>query len=516
MNNESYFTLVVYSHFFKITDISNKARQLIKQFTYRFVQYGLIRSQGGKFIKGPIKTFGASNANRTEFRFHKNSLKDFIVFLEDNFITTKLYKVVEIPLHESRDTSFDINPTFKLRDYQEPAYDYLINEDDNFKLLEFRMGRGKGSTSIKALHTLHKRTLIVIKSSYVEKWVVELNQFLLLNKKSIMTVSGSSQFKGLIELANTDELLADFIIISNRTYQNFITCYEDDSEFFKSEYSLDTPEELFSLLKIGVRLIDEVHQDFHFNFKLDLYTNVYKTISLSATLLSYDRFLSEIYEIMYPKVKRYNEALIHKFVHSHAVKYNISEKTHIKTSEYNSTTYSHLAFEKSAIKNNWFLTSYFELIDKIAQEGYFNHYAKGDKLIIFASSIDMVTRLTEYFNDKYPVYDVRRYVEDDPYENILDADIRITTVLSGGTAIDIPGLTCSILTIAINSVVSNLQSFGRLRDIPNRDVRFYYFVCNQIPKHLDYHNNKKELMAMYAKTYREINYPKMLGLNNRY
>ena len=50
------------------------------------------------------------------------------------------------------------------------------------------------------------------------------------------------------------------------------------------------PEDFFNLINVGIRLIDEVHQDFHLNFKIDLYTNVKKTISLSATLQSDNKF----------------------------------------------------------------------------------------------------------------------------------------------------------------------------------------------------------------------------------
>jgi hypothetical protein len=49
------------------------------------------------------------------------------------------------------------------------------------------------------------------------------------------------------------------------------------------------------------------------------------------------------------------------------------------------------------------------------------------------------------------------------------------------------------LSVAINSSVSNLQALGRLREIVGRIVRFYYFYCEQIPKHVEYHYNKVEL-----------------------
>ena len=73
-------------------------------------------------------------------------------------------------------------------------------------------------------------------------------------------------------------------------------------------------------------------------------------------------------------------------------------------------------------------------------------------------------------------------IVNDPYENIIEPDIRVTTIISGGTAIDIPNLRTLILN-NIKSPVANLQTMGRLRDLQNRDVKFYYLYSEQIAKH---------------------------------
>jgi hypothetical protein len=118
--------------------------------------------------------------------------------------------------------------------------------------------------------------------------------------------------------------------------------------------------------------------------------------------------------------------------------------------------------------------------------------------------VEMCTQLTKHFSDKYPNLNVKRYVQDDPMENLLDAGIRFTTILSGGTAHDIPDLTTVILTIAIDSVQANVQAFGRLRELPDSAVQFYYFVCDDIPKHTQYHERKVQMLEKRAKSFREI------------
>jgi superfamily II DNA or RNA helicase len=172
---------------------------------------------------------------------------------------------------------------------------------------------------------------------------------------------------------------------------------------------------------------------------------------------------------------------------------------------YGTNSYSHVEFEKSLMNNKECLHNYMLLIDDMVKQGYLDDYQKGDKLVIFAATIKMCDRILHYMKSKYgKTFDIRRYVEDDPYENAIDADIRITTVQSCGTAIDIPKLRVAILTTSIQSPVSNLQALGRLRKLPDRDVKFYYCYCEDIPKHKDYHLKKMELFDDRSASIKEL------------
>jgi hypothetical protein len=57
------------------------------------------------------------------------------------------------------------------------------------------------------------------------------------------------------------------------------------------------------------------------------------------------------------------------------------------------------------------------------------------------------------------------------------------------------------LTIALKSVQANVQVLGRLRKIPDVIVRFYFFTCMDIGKHIVYHEEKEKLMRERAATY---------------
>ena len=108
----------------------------------------------------------------------------------------------------------------------------------------------------------------------------------------------------------------------------------------------------------------------------------------------------------------------------------------------------------------------------------------------------MCTELVEYLKKLYPKMDIRRYAPSikDPYENLLDPDIRVTTVTGAGTAHDIKGLTGVLLTIALGSIQANIQVLGRLRFIADTEVKFFYLTCMDIPPHLKYHEQKMSML----------------------
>ena len=61
------------------------------------------------------------------------------------------------------------------------------------------------------------------------------------------------------------------------------------------------------------------------------------------------------------------------------------------------------------------------------------------------------------------------------------------------------------MTIAVDSIQSNVQTFGRLRKLSDCDTSFYYFVCDDIPKHLDYHKRKIEMFHERAYSFVDMN-----------
>lgn len=503
--------IVIYSHFFKILNPSPRIIQLILKFCGKYAISSMEKDKHTNRNVQKYKVFAARTKDNSEFRFHIGQLEDFIQTLEYNYVMSDVYSVKYEPLYTPLPIDVAMNPGWELRDYQQEIHDFLIAEDANdnkSRLVSLQTGKGKTLVSLAAIGTIKSRTIIGILPSFMDKWGGDVTDVLNVKSKEVMIIRGSAQLKGLIALATNGKLHAKFVIVSLRTIQNFFKAYELDKDASLDEYGC-LPEDLCKLLQVGNMIIDETHMQLHAVFKMLLYTHIPKVIALSATLITEDPVIRKIHHVMFPKEIRFDKMPLDKYIRVFSMAYQFKDlpNAKIRTNEFGSNTYSHIAFEKSVMKNQEILRNYMKLIDYVINIGYIDGYILGDKLIIYAASIAMCNEIMKYLKNRYSKYDIRRYVEEDPYENVIDADIRVTTILSAGTAIDIPGLRTTIMTNSIQSPVANIQTLGRLRKLPDRDVKFYYLFCDQLRKQVDYHNKKIELFSDRALSHKEFRYP---------
>jgi len=364
--------------------------------------------------------------------------------------------------------------------------------------------------SLAASSQLGYRTMILILPKYIEKWAGDVVNVLDVLPEDVLTIRGGKDLRLLLHLSEDDSITAKYIIISLTTLQNYYNDYvKYGTDIVDYGYPYP-PEEMCRKLGIGTVILDEAHQQLYSVYRALVHIHVPKVIALSATMISDDQFITNMQSLMFPKEIRYDKVPIKRYTKVVAYAYgfkNPSMAAKIRISNRGSTNYSHLQFENSIMKNKQLLQNYLSLICYIIDIEYKQKYITGDKYLVYAASIEMCTRIVEALKAKYPNYDIRRYVEDDPYENVIDSDIRVSTVLSAGTAVDIPNLRGVLLTTSIQSPVSNLQSMGRLRELKDRDVTFSYLFNYHIPKQVNYHRAKKELLYNRVVSIKEFKVP---------
>ncbi len=365
--------------------------------------------------------------------------------------------------------------------------------------------------TMRAMGSYGFRTLIIVKPMYLDKWLEDLRRTYELEIEDVITVRGGEALQALLEMAEDGRLTSKIILMSNKTLQNWIKLYEQKRGQFHDLGYPCYPEQLCEHLGVGVRVIDEVHQDFHLNFKIDLYTHVPVSILLSATLISDDPFVTKMHEVMCPVMERYQGAAYDKYVSARAVFYKFVKPELIRWQDPARKTYSHVIFEQSIMRQRHVLNNYMSMIKTLLDHTYMKDKKPTQKAMVFMSTKEMCTLMTDYLKGEYPALDVRRYIDEDPYENVMEADIRVSTLMSAGTAVDIDNLTTVILTIAIASSSGNIQGLWRLRKLKDGTTpQFLYLACEDLQKHLDYHHNKRVILETRALNYRSDHFPRAL------
>lgn len=492
----------LFSNYLVITNATDKERIVINEFLRNYVQF--VFTKPG--VKPTRKVWFDVSTKEQTCRLPKSALKDLLFTLNDRYIK---YEITEIEVTQGRDIEISLNEGWTPRPIQVPIIEYFLTNDFYNKFLPLETGGGKTFSAIATVVKMRKRALLVLKGAFIEKWISDIQQITDTKPEEIMLIQGTPSLHKYIKLvlSGKDEYIK-FVIISNRTYVNYINSYNEDNSSF-----LVSPDELCETLGTGVKIIDEVHLDFFATYKIELYTNCPKTIALSATLLDKDAFITRMYNTVYPPDTRYIPEVPKRYINTVALDYEIERGVHYNCSL--DGMYSHHEFEKSVLRNKQFKEDYFNMINVILKKEYLEGKENGEKALIFVISIDMATKLTEYITKIIPEVKVGRYIAVDDYTEMLDLDIIISTPQNLGTGIDIPNLKLTIQTVNVDSVKTNLQSFGRLRDRNGKPTKFYYLYCPQIIKHKLFHRNRTEILKGRSATFVHRSFHLPLGGSQR-
>lgn len=352
-------------------------------------------------------------------------------------------------------------------------------------------------TALHAIARIKKRTIIVLPGKYVERWVGDLcgaDKVLDLTPSDVRLVRGSAAMVTLLEDGVAGTLTEKVIIITATTLYNYYKAYNENSVDYES-YPCP-PYDMYKVLGVGVRIIDEVHENIHLNYTQDLFTHIYKTISLSATLEFDNKTTDRMCNILFPKSMQVNNGEWVKYINCVGLYYELDQPTKLRWTAPGMGSYSHTTFEMSLLKRPQSLKKYTAMIVDLINNICIKKRDPDDKILIFAATKDMCTHLTNAFKNQWPLMTINRYVGEDDYENLISAEMVVSTLLSAGTAVDIPGLRYVLMTTARRSSQSNIQALGRLRQMkkkPDVNPEFYYLINRDIPKHIEYHKHKMEI-----------------------
>lgn len=495
-------TIELLSHSFVIRDVDSRFKPLINGYAKQFIKTKKER-MGRHMVTVPDRVYAWSNVSRTEYRFHRNQLEDFLAFSDRHGFPRPI--VTERPMYAPKSACVSLLESWKPRLNQVPIIDYALG-DGHSKVVTLQTGQGKTSISLKVGERLANRVAVLALGRFFDKWKSDVIKQYRLAEGEYVAIRGTKQLYKLMQSKELGKKNLKVILITLGTMKNYIDEYADDS--IKKPKWFVPPDKLWELLGVGYRITDEVHMHFHLNYIIDLFTHVPKAIYLSATLETDDPLTNQMNRISFPMLNRMNGGAFIKISDVIAVHYGLEKRGSIACSGFGGS-YSHSVFEGNLLKKAAEKRRYFEMVVSLIKEYHFPRWKPGQRLLIFAARVELCQELVEYIGDRFEGVSVCKYTSEDPLEIIEQHDITVTTIGSAGTALDIEGLLTCIMTTSINSRQANEQALGRLRDlhIEGTTPLFLYLVCDDIPKQVEYHNRKKaDVFANKTLSYRNVNY----------
>lgn len=353
--------------------------------------------------------------------------------------------------------------------------------------------------ALYAATRLQVRTAVVMGAMHIDTWKKDADWILEGgSEENIRVIKGGIKLRKLIAEAKADKLNSNILLFSINTLRDYLTDYEKNGT---SGYGCE-PKDLWALLGVGLRITDESHENLHFHFRLDIETHSNKVVFLSATLKSNDPFINKMYETIYPLRARFTKLEWKKYIRVEALGYGLLEPQKVRYKGHGGR-YNQIVYEDWLRKKDSRLINYFKMIHRIATVGFLNDYQPGQKLLIFFSSKAMCEEAAIYLRNVISDKTIHAYTGDHDTEILHTNDIVCTTLGSAGTGKDIDGLTTVIMTTALVARERNIQVLGRLRNLeskfPGVTPRFYYVVCRDIDKHVQYHKTKQVLFQDFAK-----------------
>lgn len=495
---EPHVYIDVYSHHVAVQANSHLASRAVNTFIERFAEYAYRRNPRTGGVTHPfLRTFSSQLANKRAVRIHINTYADLLQHLSQCGVAKDAIKIRENPLYTPVEIDFEMAGDKTPTAQQVPIIEHITRTKGSTEpqndVVTMQTGKGKTYSAVLIASILRVRVAIVIQAMYIEQWCKELVALSNIDPNDIMVVQGSPDMKAVIEMGLRGEITEKFIIISNSTLHNFIEHHVRTNG--KSRTYGCLPHQLFEVLGVGMRLIDEVHAMFHRNFILDLYTHCPRTLSLSATLVTKSPKVEEMYNVMFPSKSRVDVGAYDAYISVKALMYGLTKPTPLRWLRKGLGSYSQVDYESSILHNRERLGIYLEMIHHVVFETIIKHHQPRQRMLIFADTVEMCEVICAYLCEQVKQFDTRTFVAKDGIENLLEPDIIVSTLKSAGTGRDIPGLRWTLMTNAVDAPNANLQALGRLRKLkeyPAITPEFYYLVCVGIDKHLQYHQYKLE------------------------
>ena len=332
--------------------------------------------------------------------------------------------------------------------------------EENYRLpqLSVNLPTGKGKTycSIATIAYLKIKSIVITYSNtLLTQWKENIKEYTNLTEKDILFISGSPMMNMILNDKSMKARKAKIFLCTHGTIRSFC-----------DTYGWDKLNEVFKVLGIGMKFIDEAHTNFANLLMLDFYTNVFKTYYVTATPKRSDWREDRIYQLSIknvPYIDLFNED---NDPHTEyiAIKWN-SRPNAMQISECrNMYGLDRNKYVNYVVKQPNFYKMMYIIMDMVIK-------CKG-RVLFYIGTNDAVLHVYRWMSENYPEFigDIGIYTSLLSKEDKLkqkDKKLLLSTTKSAGLGEHIEGLKMTIvLAEPFKSEVLARQSLGRTRD-PN-------------------------------------------------
>ena len=429
-NRKPWIVIDIYLTYFVLTINNERLDKTMSIITDWLTNYAWIYNyKYGRKVRVLERTAYFRCSDKPIYRLPINILRATLGELGANGLVDKTLVEVNNRVNEvtPEEIAFNVNPDHKDRDYQVEYINLLTRSKNDIMLVDLQTGKGKGHVALRSLEILKQKFAILIPAKFIDKWYEELLRTTNIPKERIYIIQGTDSINNVYKHYDEYKNKYDVVIISLRTIAFYISEYENKPHDYVSQTYLKPPQELTKYLGVGPVVCDEVHMEYKTVLNALLYLNFTKVIGLSATLVTTDTRIEYFHNLLFPERVRINHILAKdKYATLVNVAYYIERPQKIKCITKNG--YSHIMFEQYVMRNSVLLAQYLHMIYKYVDTKYIEVKKPGEKLLIFAATVDMCKMIATFLKRKYPKLTINTYLQEDSFDNILNSDISVSTV----------------------------------------------------------------------------------------
>ena len=367
---------------------------------------------------------------------------------------------------------------------------YQYNSGKSQFSVNLNTGMGKTYCAVGTISYLGIKTIIITaQTGILNQWAEKIQEYTNLNHSEIVLLEGSSVLNRILT-GKSSVLNKSIYLITHSTLQNY-----------GSTYGWNKIGEIFKILKIGIKIFDEAHQNFLNMAMIDFFTNVWRTYYLTATPKRSDKDEDKIYQIYMkniPSISLFDDDIDPHTAYI-SIKFNSNPKpSDIIACKSNAYGLNHIEYVRYLMRNQrfWDMFDYiFSTIEKA-----------GGKALFYIATNEAILKVRDRILLNYPELenDIGIYTsisEDKQFEK--SKKYILTTTKSAGAGEDIEHLKYSVvLAEPFKSEVLARQSLGRTRD-PN--TIYLELVDVGFKQIIKYYNAKKPIFSKYASSCKNLN-----------